>query len=157
MSCNKCGMCCRAIQVMWTKKRIRELKPVGWEFVVKHWHRIPEELAMQVAPWLVPNSPIDTGNFGRLYFYVCDQFDGHRCLANGRKPPVCADFPFYDGNLKSNHRGGNATIPPECGYEPEKRRRLRNQRRRERYRELHPLTLDFDTGKMKPKEDEKDG
>ena len=91
-SCSKCGDCCRAIALKYSKLELREGEQAidGASFVLEHWHRISRKEAVKRL------ANVDTLN--NRYYYECDQFDSEHnlCMTHDKRPSVCRDFPWYD-------------------------------------------------------------
>lgn len=84
--CNGCGACCNPVRydVASLRQRMTEHEPSDeWyvmnqaniDFILAHWH--------------------DNGDATA----TCDHFDPATllCTAHDERPPICADFPFYNG------------------------------------------------------------
>jgi len=108
--CAKCGMCCDAIYFPRLKKDMHDginatvdgdgniIKTDG-PFLREHWHRISKKTASERL-----------GFQGSGPYYECDQYDRetHECMAQDRKPEICAGFPWYQ-----NFYGPDAPKEPE--------------------------------------------
>lgn len=77
--CNGCGACCENI---WSvpPEKVDTQKPETAAFLKKHWHPTGNRLANAAE-------------------YTCDVYDAKhkRCGAYNERPPVCRDFPWYNG------------------------------------------------------------
>jgi Fe-S-cluster containining protein len=94
--CKKCGMCCKAICVAYSRNNLKISAKNGSEsamFMIKHWHRITRSEALVINPklktWRVSK---------RQYFYSCECFNYKESICNvhGCSPHVCSAYPFYD-------------------------------------------------------------
>ena len=89
--CAQCGMCCEAIPINFTKKKMREDPELSImespKFILKHWRRISKKEAQRRLP----------GIGSHQVYYECLKYDSENklCTAHDEKPPVCRDFPWY--------------------------------------------------------------
>jgi Fe-S-cluster containining protein len=96
--CNRCGMCCRAIALLFSKKDIKErwLKDSGnREFVLKHWKRISKEQAVKNNPNVASIQKEYVRGNQKTYWYECKLLSGNDCSIHEDRPAICEGYPWY--------------------------------------------------------------
>lgn len=113
MPCNRCGICCKAIPLRFTKADIKAnplyKTDLDMQFVVDYWQRISKAKAYAINPHLKT-----VENLGYDKYYTCRLLKDATCLINYDKPNICKNYPFY------NHEPStDLFISPDCGYSVE--------------------------------------
>jgi len=113
MPCNKCGKCCEAIPIRYSKKDLRDALREGTQiqsarFILANWIRISKKEAKRINPNLK--------GYTMIWFYRCTQYDteNHRCKVYRDRPNVCKKFPKY-----SKFDPAVLSYVPECGFHKE--------------------------------------
>lgn len=134
--CNMCGMCCKAIRLGKDYAYFKEqgelniknnpgfseeaLREYAYEsdvvFIYYNWEPITEEEAFIINPQLKAWYQTEESQKYKdeSYYYKCKQFDAesNKCMVNDKKPRVCADYPYYGGNISNNF----CFYSSSCGY-----------------------------------------
>lgn len=150
MSCNQCGMCCKAIILnvsMDDVKRMAETPKSDAMFISKNWKEITKEEALLINPHL--QNWIDRPNIAPPYFYMCELLgsDNKCTVHDGGQPGTCTGFPWYGHGPIENFllyskdcgfKGDYANMIKECPdtiierggekYEPETDRSTKTER-----------------------------
>jgi len=120
MSCNKCGMCCKAIRMIYSIDYIKSVDTGDIKsdanFIANNWEGISEEEALTINPYLSESLNKSKINNLKFYFYECHQFDKENNLCkvhNISQPRICVKYPFYDRNYISKDE---AFYSKDCGY-----------------------------------------
>ena len=122
MSCNKCGMCCKAIRMIYSMDYIKSVDngdiKSDANFIVNNWEAISEEEALSINPYLIESLNKSKNNNPNLkfYFYKCHQFDHENNLCkvhNISQPRICYGYPFYD---RKDISKDEAFYSKDCGY-----------------------------------------
>jgi len=102
MSCNKCGMCCKAI--VYCKPKI-DLDPFDLNefFILRNWKRLSRKEAIKINPRL---KAIDY----KVYFYQCTKQVNNLCQIHDGRPDICANYPSY---VKLSRQ---MSYSKDCGY-----------------------------------------
>ena len=114
-SCRRCGACCRAIALPYTKAQLRRQLAGGALdaddrlsalFIVQHWRRLSRVAVQATPPGLQP----DPG----YRYYACDCLAGSLCADHVSRPPICRGFPYYSAPEGTNV--DDLLISADCGY-----------------------------------------
>lgn len=115
LSCNKCGKCCQAIVLTFTKKEVKSKRGPDVAFILKNWKRISKEKAIEINPYLKNWLNIKC-KFGRsMYFYKCLKYDpkSKLCLVHDKRPNVCSGYPIYKRGTVSEKE---TFYTEKCGF-----------------------------------------
>jgi Fe-S-cluster containining protein len=112
--CIRCGMCCRAICLKYSKK---EMKRADYSeeraFILKNWKSISRKKALEINPYL--GSLIEEYIKGKvkLYWYTCKFLkDDNTCSDYENRLPICRGYPWYGLDPK----GQEFLYGEHCGY-----------------------------------------
>lgn len=83
--CGSCSACCQVIGIPLAMPD----KPVGDEFISKHWHIISRGEAETINPAMKVWPDEST-------FFTCDALKDGKCSLYSERPEVCSGFPYYD-------------------------------------------------------------
>lgn len=127
--CLRCGRCCEALSLDFSKRALRELAArearrlrrepghrhaadmrrliADVAFVQAHFHRIARERAAAINPTFT------SAEFDGRYFYTCDALgpDGC-CQLHAGRPYLCEGYPWYREPPRPD-----ALVVYPCGYE----------------------------------------
>ena len=97
-----------------------------FQFIAENWQQISILDAKEQAPYDIPGWSTEDG---ASHYFSCSQFDPEtlKCSAYEKRPANCRGFPFFGKQDTSD-----TSDYLECLLVKEAKRRLRNQRRRQR-------------------------
>ena len=121
--CKRCGNCCRAIPIDFTKKELPD--DASRDFVRRHWKGISRKRAFEVISSFSGLSSkslwfrINNDNRKKRW-YACDCLDEktNLCGCYENRPPVCRGFPFYGVHGNTNVNSG--LVWEGCGFHKRK-------------------------------------
>ncbi len=109
--CKKCGMCCRAIVLPFTRDELEHRVQEGITgdpvFILVNWEEISQIEAYQVNGHLT-----HWGELRGSSFWRCKLLIGNRCSIHKESPRVCKAYPWYD-----NAPHYDALYSPRCGFQ----------------------------------------
>ena len=111
--CNMCGQCCMAIHISMSPEYIQERKDWGGDmtFVSQNCVPITYEKACEINPYFKVSAKGGAVDYSKYYFYTCKKLRGNKCTAQGDKPLVCKNYPWYGGEPHPE-----PFYSPTCGY-----------------------------------------
>lgn len=114
--CNKCGRCCEAIRLSYTKEQLIEKFGIGHsdtKFVIENWNEITREEARQINPWFFEQYKELEKREDSVY-YTCSKFNKETrlCGAYKDRPYVCEGYPFYEKSPHNKIINGELKLIP---------------------------------------------